>query len=114
AEPRTFTRLFDEPIVAFGVTRAKGASDVTVDALIERRLKSIQAAHPEVTFTKVDTQVDSELGNYRSTMETLIEGALLHSRRVHFLARPARHPRHCGRAAALGHPDLLGDGRDRL
>src|SRR5271165_5393896 len=77
AEPRTFTRLFDEPIVAFGVTRAKGASDVTVDALIERRLKSIQAAHPEVTFTKVDTQVDSELGNYRSTMETLIEGALL-------------------------------------
>ena len=77
AEPRTFTRLFDEPIVAFGVTRAKGASDVTVDQLIEQRLKAIQAAHPEVTFTKVDTQVDSELGNYHSTMETLIEGALL-------------------------------------
>ncbi len=34
AEPRTFTRLFDEPIVAFAVTRAKGASDVTVDELI--------------------------------------------------------------------------------
>ena len=34
AEPRTFTRLFDEPIVAFAVTRAKGASDVTVDQLI--------------------------------------------------------------------------------
>ena len=28
-------------------------------------------------FTKVDTQVDNELGNYHSTMETLIEGALL-------------------------------------
>src|SRR5208282_4007141 len=77
AEPRTFTRLFGEPIVAFGVTRAKGASDVTVDALIEKRLQTIQAAHPEVTFTKVDTQVDNELGNYHSTMETLIEGALL-------------------------------------
>ena len=77
AEPRTFTRLFDEPIVAFGVTRAKGASDVTVDQLIAQRLASIEAAHPEVTFTKVDTQVDSELGNYHSTMETLIEGALL-------------------------------------
>ena len=38
AEPRTFTRLFDQPIVAFGVTRAKGASDVTVDQLIEKRL----------------------------------------------------------------------------
>ena len=30
-----------------------------------------------MTFTKVDTQVDNELGNYHSTMETLIEGALL-------------------------------------
>jgi multidrug efflux pump subunit AcrB len=77
AEPRTFTRLFDEPIVAFGVTRAKGASDVTVDGLIGQRLKAIEAAHPEVKFTKVDTQVDSEVGNYHSTMETLIEGAAL-------------------------------------
>ena len=77
AEPRTFTRLFDEPIVAFGVTRAKGASDVAVDALIAKRLEKIQAAHPEVKFTKVDTQVDSEVGNYHSTMETLIEGAAL-------------------------------------
>ena len=77
AEPRTFTRLFDEPIVAFGVTRAKGASDVTVDELIAKRLAAIEAAHPEVKFTKVDTQVDSELGNYHSTMETLIEGAAL-------------------------------------
>jgi multidrug efflux pump subunit AcrB len=77
AEPRTFTRLFDEPIVAFGVTRAKGASDVTVDQLIATRLAEIEAAHPEVKFTKVDTQVDSELGNYHSTMETLIEGAAL-------------------------------------
>ena len=77
AEPRTFTRLFDQPIVAFGITRAKGASDVTVDQRIGERLAKIQAAHPEVTFTKVDTQVDNELGNYHSTMETLIEGALL-------------------------------------
>ena len=77
AEPRTFTRLFDQPIVAFGVTRAKGASDVTVDRRIAERLAKIAAAHPEVTFTKVDTQVDNELGNYHSTLETLIEGALL-------------------------------------
>jgi hydrophobe/amphiphile efflux-1 (HAE1) family protein len=77
AEPRTFTRLFDQPIVAFGITRAKGASDVTVDELIAKRLATIQARHPEVTFTKVDTQVDNEIGNYHSTMETLIEGALL-------------------------------------
>ncbi len=77
AEPRTFTRLFDQPIVAFGVTRAKGASDVTVDERVAQRLAKIAAGHPEISFTKVDTQVDNEIGNYRSTMETLIEGALL-------------------------------------
>jgi hydrophobe/amphiphile efflux-1 (HAE1) family protein len=77
AEPRTFARLFDEPIVSFGVTRAKGASDVAVDALVAARLARIQADHHEVSFVKVDTQVDNELGNYSSTMETLIEGALL-------------------------------------
>ena len=77
AEPRTFARLFDEPIVSFGVTRAKGASDVAVDRLVAARLARIQADHSEVSFAKVDTQVDNELGNYSSTMETLIEGALL-------------------------------------
>ncbi|RBP10580.1 hydrophobe/amphiphile efflux-1 (HAE1) family protein [Roseiarcus fermentans] len=77
AEPRTFSRLFDEPIVAFGITRAKGASDVTVDERVAVRLAKIQAAHPEVRFSKVDTQVVSEVGNYHSTMETLIEGAAL-------------------------------------
>src|SRR5580692_4890485 len=76
-ELATVTDGADEPIVAFGVTRAKGASDVTVDALIEKRLEKIKAAHPEVKFTKVDTLVDSEVGNYHSTMETLIEGAAL-------------------------------------
>jgi multidrug efflux pump subunit AcrB len=90
AEPRTFTRLFDQPIVAFGVTRAKGASDVTVDKLIAKRLSEIEAAHPEVRFTKVDTQVDSELGNYHSTMETLIEGALLAVVVVVFFLRDLR------------------------
>ena len=116
AEPRTFARLFDEPIVAFGVTRAKGASDVDGrPASSPSGSTRIQADHPEVSFTKVDTQVDNELGNYSSTMETLIEGALLAVIVVlRVPARLARDARHRGRAAAVDHPDLLGDGRDRL
>ena len=77
AEPRTFTRLFDQPIVAFGVTRAKGASDVTVDSDITHKLAEIEKRHPEVKFTQVDTRIQAELGSYHSTMETLIEGAAL-------------------------------------
>ena len=106
AEPRTFTRLFDEPIVAFGVSRAKGASDVTVDEKVAARLAEIQAAHPEIKFAKVDTQVDNELGNYHSTMETLIEGAALAVVVVFmFLRDSARDDRHGDRVAAVDHPD---------
>ena len=44
AEARTFTRLFDQPIVAFSIARGKGASDVTVDGLAAAKLAQIQAA----------------------------------------------------------------------
>ncbi|HVX92088.1 MAG TPA: efflux RND transporter permease subunit [Xanthobacteraceae bacterium] len=77
AEARMFARLDGRPIVAFGVSRAKGASDTGVSELVAQRIAKIQAAHPEVELVKVDTQVDSTIGNYHSAMETLIEGAAL-------------------------------------
>ena len=77
AEQRTFARLDGKPVVAFGITRAKGASDAVVSELVARRVAKIQAEHPEYQISLVDTQVEYTLGNYRSAMETLIEGALL-------------------------------------
>jgi hydrophobe/amphiphile efflux-1 (HAE1) family protein len=76
-EARTFARLNGQPVVAFAISRAKGASDATVADLVEARLEKIRVAHPEVTLTKVDTQVDNTIGNFHSAMETLIEGAVL-------------------------------------
>jgi multidrug efflux pump subunit AcrB len=76
-EARTFARLNGQPVVAFAISRAKGASDATVADLVETRLAKLHTAHPEVTLTKVDTQVDNTIGNFRSAMETLIEGAVL-------------------------------------
>ena len=72
AEARTFARLDGQPIVAFGVSRAKGASDATVSDLVEQHIAKIREAHPEVQLTKVDTQVDNTIGNFHSAMETLI------------------------------------------
>jgi multidrug efflux pump subunit AcrB len=77
AEARTFARLDRQPIVAFGILRAKGASDVSVSDLVEQHIAKIRQAHPEVQLTKVDTQVDNTIGNFHSAMETLIEGAIL-------------------------------------
>jgi hydrophobe/amphiphile efflux-1 (HAE1) family protein len=76
-EARTFARLNGQPVVAFAISRAKGASDATVADLVEARLTKLRAAHPEVRLAKVDTQVDNTIGNFRSAMETLIEGAVL-------------------------------------
>ena len=77
AEARTSRGSTGGPIVAFGVSRAKGASDAAVDALVAQKIAESQKRHPDVELTKVDTQVDNTLGNYRSAMETLIEGAVL-------------------------------------
>ncbi len=77
AEPRTFARLDGRPVVAFGVTRAKGASDATVSEAVDKKVEQLRKDFPDYELAKVDTQVDYTLGNYHSAMETLIEGALL-------------------------------------
>ena len=77
AEPRSFASLDGRPVVAFGVTRAKGASDAEVADKVAARLKALEAANPAYTIVRVDNQVDYTVGNYRSAMETLVEGAVL-------------------------------------
>ncbi|QAY97354.1 ABC transporter permease [Methylovirgula ligni] len=73
--PRTFARLNGQPIVAFGVLRAKGASDVTVADEVEKFVHKAGAAHPEVAFRLIDTSVRYTQGNYDAALHTLFEGA---------------------------------------
>ncbi len=77
AEVRRFARLDGRPVVAFGVVRATGASDATVAALVAGKVEALRAAHPNVAIDQIDSYVDYTLGNYRSAMHTLVEGALL-------------------------------------
>ncbi|MGP8232137.1 MAG: efflux RND transporter permease subunit, partial [Methylovirgula sp.] len=77
ATPRTFARLNSDPIVAFGVLRAKGASDVTVADEVEKFVQKAGAAHPEVAFKLIDTSVRYTQGNYDAALHTLFEGAAL-------------------------------------
>lgn len=76
-EPRSFARLDGEPVVAFSVYRAKGASDTTVADAVAERVVGLGQKFPNVTFTKIDDSVTSTYGNYTSAMETLVEGAVL-------------------------------------
>ena len=77
---------------ASSAARARATSTSTSRA--EAAVAELQAAHPDVTISKVDNSVDYTEGNYDSAMETLLEGAGLSVHRRADL--PARHPRHAG------------------
>jgi hydrophobe/amphiphile efflux-1 (HAE1) family protein len=77
AEPRTFARFNGQPVVAFAVTRATGASDATVGQAVAAKVAELGQAHSDVRFDLIDDTVAYTVGNYESAMHTLIEGAIL-------------------------------------
>ncbi|CAM3210479.1 MULTISPECIES: efflux RND transporter permease subunit [Methylobacterium] len=76
-EPRTFARFNGEPVVAFAVSRASGASDADVSVGVAKKIAALHAANPDVRFDLIDTSVVNTIGNYHSAMMGLIEGAAL-------------------------------------
>ena len=77
AEPRAFATLDGAPVVAFAISRAKGASDVVVARDVANKVEELRKAHPNVELKLIDSMVAYTLGAYHSTMTTLIEGAIL-------------------------------------
>ena len=77
AEQRIFARLDGKSVVAFGVYRAKGFSDVTVYDRVTADLEKLRAAYPDVRITEIDTTVRYTKSDYESAMDTLVEGAIL-------------------------------------
>src|SRR5437762_966505 len=77
ADRRTFARFNGEPVVALGIKRSKGASDVVVAAAVQKRIDVLKAAYPDVDLKMIDTSVDFTKGNYEAAISTLFEGAIL-------------------------------------
>jgi hydrophobe/amphiphile efflux-1 (HAE1) family protein len=77
AEPRIFARHNGEPVVAFAISRARGASDAAVSDVLDERIDRIRAAHPDFELSLIDSYVTYTVGNYESAMLTLLEGAAL-------------------------------------
>jgi hydrophobe/amphiphile efflux-1 (HAE1) family protein len=77
AEPRTFARFNGEPVVAFAVSRAKGASDASVAELVQKKVAELAATYTGARFELIDSSVTYTIGNYESAMKTLLEGAAL-------------------------------------
>ncbi|MGY3287623.1 multidrug efflux pump subunit AcrB [Bradyrhizobium sp. LM3.6] len=77
ADRRTFARFNGEPIVALGIKRSKGASDVKVAEAVQKRIDSLKATYPDVDLKVIDTSVEYTNGNYHAAISTLFEGAIL-------------------------------------
>ncbi len=77
AEPRTYAELDGEPVVAFSITRAKGASDTVVARDVAAKVEEIKAQYPAVDLPVIDNTIEYTYGVYTQTMDTLIEGAVL-------------------------------------
>jgi multidrug efflux pump subunit AcrB len=77
ADRRTFARWNGEPVVAFGIRRSKGASDVVVAAAVEKKVEELQKARPDIELRLIDTSVEFTKGNYHAAISTLFEGAAL-------------------------------------
>jgi len=77
AEQRTFARLDGKAVVAFAISRAKGASDADIRLLVNAKIDELGKKYPDVEMKVIDSSVSYTLGNFYSAMETLVEGALL-------------------------------------
>ncbi|WP_199258617.1 efflux RND transporter permease subunit [Paracoccus binzhouensis] len=77
SEERKFALLDGQPVVAFGVFRASGESDLEAGDGAKARIAQIEARHPGTRITLIDDATTYTSGSYHSTMETLYEGAAL-------------------------------------
>ncbi len=76
-EARAFAMLDGQPVVAFGVFRSTGASDLVAGDGVKDRIEDIVKSYPDATFSLIDDATIYTAGNYHSAMETLYEGAAL-------------------------------------
>ena len=77
AEVRSLARLNGRPATAFGIFKAKGASDVSVFHAAQTELDKIGAEMPGVQMTMTFTTVDHTLRSYDASLSALVEGSIL-------------------------------------
>jgi multidrug efflux pump subunit AcrB len=77
AEQRSIALVNGKPVVAFEIMRSKGANEVTVARDVRQVIQSLQAAHPDITFSEQIDNVAMTEENFDASMHLLYEGAIL-------------------------------------
>jgi hydrophobe/amphiphile efflux-1 (HAE1) family protein len=77
ADPTQAALLDGEPVVAFSVSRSRGADELEVAEEVKATLDGLAETNPGVEFELVSNMVDETERSYESSMTMLWEGALL-------------------------------------
>ncbi|MDX2219889.1 MAG: efflux RND transporter permease subunit [Burkholderiales bacterium] len=77
AERRAVALLDGEPVVAFEITRSKGASEIEVARGVRKAVEELRTAHPEMRFVEALDGVWPVQENFDGSMILLYEGAIL-------------------------------------
>ncbi len=83
-------KIAGKQVVTFSINRARGFSDVTVYDTAAATLKELEKTHPGVHFTQLFTSVDYTKAQYKSSIASMIEGAVLAVVVVFFFLRDWR------------------------
>lgn len=77
ADPSSIAKLDDKTVVAFNITRSRGASEVDVMALVDEELAKLTADEGNITIEKVYDRATPISEDYDASLRMLIEGGLL-------------------------------------
>jgi len=89
-EITSLAKFNGRPVVNFGLSRARGASDVTVYDGAIAEMGKIEKEYPGVRFVRLFTSVSYTKGQYESSMAAMVEGAILAVIVVFFFLRDWR------------------------
>lgn len=77
SEQTSVAKIKGQQVVTFSLERAKGASDVTVYDEAQKAIKELQAENRGIHVTELYTSVEYTKDQYSTSMEAMIEGAVL-------------------------------------
>jgi len=77
AEQRSLAKMNGRQVVSFSISKAKGASDVTVGDEADRVLEELEKTNPKVKFRVLFTRTEYVKEQYHSSMTAMVEGAVL-------------------------------------
>ncbi|GAA4770479.1 efflux RND transporter permease subunit [Stakelama sediminis] len=77
AEKRSSAKYDGREVLAFDISRTKGASDVTVFHAAQKKLQELEKRNPEVKFHLLFNESKYAEEQYHTAIDALIEGAVL-------------------------------------